>query len=127
MKKLTLKQIKNKIKKTKFEKFDLIIAIGRGGVEPGRLVSAHLKIPLKIINIRYRGKDNNPLYKKPIIKNKLRINNKKILVVDDVSRTGATLKKAKQILKNNKAKTFVINGKADYSLYSFKECIKWPW
>jgi len=46
---------------------------------------------------------------------------------DTVARTGKTLEKAKEILGGNEIKTFVINGKADYSLFDYKECIEWPW
>ena len=53
--------------------------------------------------------------------------NKKILLVDDFSRTGKTFKEAKKLLKGAKIKTFVINGKADYKLYSYKTCLKFPW
>ena len=55
------------------------------------------------------------------------LKDKKILLVDTVSRTGKTLKKAKQLLKGNKIKTFVINGKADYQIINKKECVLMPW
>ena len=201
---LTLAQIKSKIKRVEFERFDLVVAIAKGGINPGLLIADHLKLPLKILHISFRDENNKPLYKKPVsnkslnndYKNnkkliyhnnkkynillkqqystnlliggqdgiccaqeplpdwrniecqepptfvtddnmppvsdrwfltRLKIKNKKILIVDDISRTGATLKKAKEILKGNKLKTFVINGKADYSLYNLKGCVKWPW
>ena len=132
MKKLTLKQIVGRIKKIKFDKFDLIVAIGKDGIMPASLLRYFLKVPVEVIWINYRDKNNNPLYKNPILKkpinDKLRkIKNKRILLVDTVSRTGKTLDKAKELLKGNKIKTFVINGKADYSLYNCKECIEWPW
>ncbi len=132
MKKLTLKQIIIKIKKIKFPKFDLIVAIGKDGIMPASLLKHFLKTPVKVMFINYRNKDNKPIRKKPILikplnKKLKKIKNKKILLVDSISRTGKTLNKAKKVLKGNKIKTFVINGKADYSLYNFKECIEWPW
>jgi len=139
MKKLTLKQITNKIKKIKFNKFDLIVAIGKDGIMPASLLHYFLEIPVKVIWLNYRNKDNKPIRKEPklVKKNFSKKNffrNKKILLVDTVSRTGRTLEKAKEILNNkiynnsnNKIRTFVINGKADYSLFNFKECIDWPW
>jgi len=132
MKKLTLKQITDKIRKINFPKFDLIIAIGRDGIMPASILHHFLKIPVKVIWLNYRDENNKPIKKEPIltkpIKKELKtIKNKNILIVDTVSRTGKTLKKAKEILRENKTKTFVINGKADYSLFNFKECIEWPW
>lgn len=132
MKKITLSHIKNKLKEIDFPKFDLIIAIGNDGIKPAKILKQHLKIPLQIIYLNYRNKDNKPIKKQPILKkplnNKLKsLKNKNILLVDTLSKTGKTLKKAKQILKENKTTTFVINGKADYSLFSYKECIEWPW
>ncbi len=132
MKKLTLKQIISKIKTIKFPKFDLIIAIGKDGIIVASLLHHFLKIPLQVIWLNYRDKNNKPIRKEPILikplNNKLKnLKNKKILLVDAVTRTGKTLNKAKELLKGNKIKTFVINGKADYSLYHFKECIEWPW
>ena len=145
-KKLTLKQITNKIKKINFPKFDLIVAIGKDGIMPASLLHHFLKTPVKVMFINYRDKNNKPIRKEPILKKpfkKIKLlnsknskgfeksktfqNNKKILLLDTISKTGKTLEKAKQLLKNNKVKTFVINGKADYSLYNFKECIEWPW
>ncbi|MBU1005890.1 MAG: phosphoribosyltransferase, partial [Nanoarchaeota archaeon] len=149
MKTLTLKQIITKIKllnlkgskgleksktfqsKVKFDKFDLIVAIGKDGIMPASLLRHFLDLPVYTIWINYRNKENTPIRKSPILtkplnENLKRLKNKNILLVDTVSRTGKTLKKAKDILKGNKIKTFVINGKADYSLYRFKECINWP-
>ncbi|MBP7434248.1 hypothetical protein KA996_11965 [bacterium] len=52
---------------------------------------------------------------------------KKILVVDDRSKTGATLQKAKELLAGAAlVKTFAVNGKADYSLFD-EPCFKMPW
>ena len=128
MKKLTLAQIIKKIKKIRFPKFDLIVAIGKDGIMPASLLHHFLKTPVKVISINYRNKDNKPIRKEPILTKPFKKpKNKKILIVDTVSRTGKTLNKAKEILKRNKIKTFVINGKADYSLYNFKECMEFPW
>jgi len=128
-KKFTKKEIIEKIKKIKFDDFDLIIAVNRGGINPAKTLSKHLKLKINTIHINYRDETHTPKYKKPkLIKNlKIKYKNKKILLVDDVSRTGKTLRTAKKLLKGNKIKTFVINGKADYSLYNCKECFKFPW
>jgi hypoxanthine phosphoribosyltransferase len=132
MKKLTLTQITEKIKAKKFQKFDLIVAIGKDGIMPASLLKHFLDIPVEVIWLNYRNKENKPIREEPILKKPLNkrlklMKNKNILIVDSISKTGKTLEKAKEVLKDNRVKTFVINGKADYSLFKFKECIDWPW
>ena len=94
MKKLTINQIINKIKNIKFPKFDLIVAIGKDGIMPASLLNHFLKTKVQVIWINYRDQDNKPIRKKPIIKKRFRkIKNKKILLVDSVSRSGKTLQR----------------------------------
>jgi len=124
------KQIQNKLDKVFFkEKFDLIVAIARGGVIPGFLISKKLKTDLELLWLRFRDEENKPAFKCPKLIKKIDFNfkGKTILLVDDVSRTGATFKTASKYLKAAKnIKTFVINGKADYYLYD-QACFKLPW
>lgn len=129
MKKITFEQIIEKINNTNFEKFDLVVAIGKGGIIPGALIANRLNLDLKILWLNFRNEKNNPKYGKPKLVREFDFNlkNKKILLVDDVSRTGKTLDTAKGLLKGNKIKTFVVNGKADCSLYNLNDCIEWPW
>ena len=145
MEKLTFNYILRKIKKLKFPKLDLIVAIGKDGIIPASLLQHFLNIPITVIWINYRDENNKPIRKEPkLMKSFKEIKNKKILLVDSVSRTGKTLEKAKTLLKlsnesekglgnsknlqsGNKIKTFVINGKADYNIINKKECVLMPW
>ena len=128
MKKLSFNYLVKKLKKINFPKFDFIVAIGKDGIMPASLLQHLLNTPVEIIWLNYRDKNNKPIRKNPILKKPFKkIKNKKILLVDTVSRTGKTLKKAKTLLKGNKIKTFVINGKADYSVINSKECVLMPW
>jgi xanthine phosphoribosyltransferase len=124
------KQIQNKLDKITFqEKFDLIVAIARGGVIPGFLISKKLKTDLDLLWLKFRDDENKIVFKLPRLIRKLgfEFHGERILLVDDVSKTGATLKIAAKYLKGAKSiKTFVINGKADYFLYD-EECFKFPW
>jgi uncharacterized protein len=53
---------------------------------------------------------------------------KHILLVDDVSVTGATLETAEKLLPNFQVTTLVIKGKADFVLYpDVRACILLPW
>jgi xanthine phosphoribosyltransferase len=54
---------------------------------------------------------------------------KRILLVEDRVKTGASLQLAVQLLKEagaNLVKTFAVNGKADYCLYD-ESCFRFPW
>ena len=130
MEKKSWKQIQNKLDKIVFhEKFDLVVAIARGGVIPGFLISKKIKKGLELIWLRFRDDENKVVFRHPklIKKTEFNFEGKKILLVDDISRTGTTFKAASKYLKGVKSiKTFVINGKADYFLYD-QECFKFPW
>jgi xanthine phosphoribosyltransferase len=122
-----MQEIINKINQFDFPDFDFVIGIARGGIIPAALISQKLNLPLKIINVNYRDENHKPKFDKPILqKPDFNVINKRILLVDDVSRTGKTFNTAKEFLKDNIVKTFVINGKADYYLYN-EECFKFPW
>ena len=117
------------IKKIDFWDFDIIVCIGRGGIIPGSILSYMLDKHLVILWMNFRDEKNQIKYKTPKLIKKFdtKIKNMKILLVDDISKTGKTIGYAKKLLNNNKIKTFVINGNADYSLFNYKECIDWPW
>ena len=52
---------------------------------------------------------------------------KKILLVEDRIKTGATVNLALELLKEAKTiKTLAVNGEADYSLYD-ESCFRFPW
>ena len=126
--KLTLEDIVSKIRKINFGTVDLVVAIGKGGIVPGALIANLLHKEYAVVWLNYRDDNHIPQYEQPRLIKEIdfEYTNKTLLLVDDVSRTGATLKKAKEIF-NTRAKTCVINGKADYSLYDFKECVQFPW
>lgn len=129
MKSITWKEFFELLEKIKFQDFDLIVAIANNGIIPAAFIQQKLKIPMKIIKINYRDENNNPTYDDAILleKDEFTIKGKRILLVDDVSRTGKTISKAKEYLDGNPIKTFVINGKADYSMFNQEECIGMPW
>jgi len=112
-----------------FESFDFIVAIARGGIIPAAFIQQKLNIPMKIININYRDDSHSPQYEdaKLLEEKEFGWKNKKILLVDDVSRTGATLKKAEEYLRGNEIKTCLMNGPGDYRFFESEDCIKMPW
>ena len=125
MRKKSLKEVRYKIDKIVFkEEFDLVVGVARGGIIPGFLLARRLKVELGIIWLKYRDDDNKIVYKKPKLMSEIKceFKDKKLLRVDDVSRTGATFKAAKGFLRGaREVKTLVVNGKEDYWLYD-EEC-----
>jgi uncharacterized protein len=126
----TIDEILNKIKAIKFqEDFDTIVAIARGGIFPAALLEQKLMIDLEIIWLNFRDEKQQPQHDEPVLLKPISFiyKDKKILLVDDRSRTGKTFEKGKALLKGAKfIKTLVVNGKADYPLFD-EDCFTFPW
>jgi hypoxanthine phosphoribosyltransferase len=126
----TIDEILNKIKAIEFqEDFDTIVAIARGGIFPAALLQQKLMIDLDIIWLNFRDEKQQPQHDEPVLLKPISFiyKDKKILLVDDRSRTGKTFNKGKVLLKGAPLiKTFVVNGKADYSLFD-EDCFTFPW
>jgi len=89
----------NKIRKTRYQP-DIIIAIARGGLIPARILTDLLETPqvatIKIELYTDIAQTNlQPTLKQPLT---VPVNGKKILLVDDISDSGQSLKLAKQHL-----------------------------
>ncbi len=111
------------------EDFDMIVAIANGGIVPAALLQQKLKIPVELLKISFRDTTHKPLYSTPqlIAPLQFETEGKKILLVEDRVKTGATLEYAKELLKDAAVvKTFAVNGKADYPLYD-ENCFSFPW
>jgi xanthine phosphoribosyltransferase len=123
-------EIVQALKAMRFEdSFDLIAAIASGGIVPAALVQQRLLVPMFVLNINYRGARHEPLYDKPQLLAPLPFNpaGRRILVVEDRVKTGATIMFAKELLKEAALlKTFAVNGNADYALFN-EECFAFPW
>jgi hypoxanthine phosphoribosyltransferase len=75
-------------------------------------VSQYLKKPLEIIYLNLRNDENEKIRDEALLLKKVdfEFQNKKILLVDDVSRTSLSLEKAKELLNDAKyIKTLVFN------------------
>lgn len=129
MQKISWEQFFQRLDQIEFPKSDLIVAIARGGIIPAAFIQQKLNIPMQIIQINYRDDDHNPQHEdaRLLESSDFQINNQKILLIDDVSRTGKTLNKAKEYLKGNQIETCLVNGKGDHSLFQSDSCLKMPW
>jgi len=128
---LSFKEITERLKKAELPETDLVVGIGTGGIVPASLVAFHLGCDLRILTVNFRDEKNNPHHPSPVVVSKaekINIQGKKVLVVDDVSVTGKTLGAAQNFLGPGKIKTLAMKGKADYILFpEIKDCVKWPW
>jgi uncharacterized protein len=111
------------------ERFDVIVGVAQGGIIPAALIQQEWEIPMRIVRINYRDHENKPRFDDALLQEDgpFPYTGKRILLVDDVSRTGRTLSRAKEYLAGNIVKTFLVNGSADYGLFNTKECLRMPW
>ena len=126
---LELPQIKARLKAQTLPKVDAVIGISSGGITPATLVAYELNLPLYTLAINYRAEDNKPQRQKPELLEPLPKNlPKQLLLVDDVSVTGQTLKLAKGLLNKHEIITLVFKGQGDIVLFpEISSCVHWPW
>lgn len=129
MQTITFVQIIERIRQFHLPHFDMVIGIANGGLVPASLVAFKLGVELSTVRINFRDEKNIPVQDAPIVLSYAeKISNKKLLIIDDVSVTGKTLEKAKEIFIGNDIRTLVFKGKADYVLFpELSECVNWPW
>lgn len=111
------------------EKFDIIVAIANGGIIPAAILNQALQIQFEQLKINLRDENQKPKYPDPLLLEPVGFDfkGKRILLVDDRVKTGASLNFAKDLLKEaSLIKTFAVNGVADYCLFN-EDCFKFPW
>ncbi len=129
MKILTFGQISERLNSFNLPNADVVVGIAEGGLVPASLVAFKIGAELKTIKINYRDETNTPIRTEPaLLSDSLEFKSKKILLIDDVSVTGKTLDKAKELFPGNEIITLTFKGKADYVLFpEINECVSWPW
>ena len=88
-------------------KYDAILAISGGGLFPARLLRNYLNIPIYSINIKFYNENNKKTNEPKILQwlgpnEKKQLENKNILVVDDLDDTRGTILKVLYLLKLDK-------------------------
>ncbi|MBN2766031.1 MAG: phosphoribosyltransferase [Paludibacteraceae bacterium] len=123
-------EITARLKEIHFEEhFDMIVAIANGGLVPAALINQLLNVDVQVLRINFKDEKQNPRYDSPQLLQQINFNfkEKKILLVDDRIKSGATIVLAKELLKEAALiKTFAVNGNADYALYN-ENCFRFPW
>lgn len=127
---LTFSDIAQAIRGAELPVCDLVVGIGRGGIVPACLVAYELQRPLHIAWYNYRDDENRPRHDAPHLMHQsvFPAYARRILLVDDVSVTGNTLKKAGAALRGREVTTLVLKGSADIVLFPhIQSCVDWPW
>jgi hypoxanthine phosphoribosyltransferase len=122
--------ISTALKAFPFPEVDHVVGIATGGIVPASLIAHQLNRPLSLIEINYRARDNSPRYPRPVLLSwqPLPVGGQRVLLVDEVSVTGKTMKFAKTFLTEHEVITFALKGKADYVLFpEIASCVNWPW
>ena len=124
-------EITRRLRAADFPAVDAIVGIQTGGRIPATLLSFHLGLPLYMLPINYRDEDNNPKFEEPLTVGDctdLPPAGSRVLLVDDVSVSGKTLAKARELLGGYEITTFVLKGRGDMVLFpEIKPCVNWPW
>jgi uncharacterized protein len=108
---------------------DLVVGIASGGTVPAGLVAYRLGVPLQLLSINYRDAANRPQRPRPeLLAPSPGPLGRRILLVDDVAVSGATVALARELLAGHEVTTLVLKGRAD--IVAFPEvgtCVLWPW
>ncbi len=121
--------------KTRLKKFDpdFVMALGRGGLMPAVMLGCLMRKEVSMLNISFYKDGAKPekKYAEPKLVSPLRtdVDGKRLVLVDDFVRTGASLKKAQDVLKEKGAeevRTVIVAG-GDGALIEVSGCVKFPW
>ncbi|GAB5559632.1 MAG: hypothetical protein SynsKO_12790 [Synoicihabitans sp.] len=128
---LSMGEIAERLRSAKYPQVDAIVGIQTGGRIPATLLSFHLGLPLYMLPINFRDENNDPRYDEPKVLaavHKLPPAGARVLLVDDVSVSGATMNKARELLPGYAITTFALKGRAEIVLFpEVRQCVHWPW
>lgn len=124
-----LDELRDRLADLSYPPVDAVVAIERGGVLPAQIVAELLGVPLGRLRLHFRDDQNAIVVPHPRLIGDVDVPaSRRVLVVDDVSVTGATLRAAAEALGDRVVTTLVMRGEAD--LVAFPEldgCFRWAW
>jgi hypoxanthine phosphoribosyltransferase len=120
------------LRQIKDEKFDAVVGLTRGGLTPAVLVSQYLDIPMHTLKVSLRDHQE-----KESLKVLDKLSGQRVLVIDDINDTGATINYIKEHWIGNLTYAVLINNEAsdadvDYSSININKMeddvwIVFPW
>jgi len=128
--KIDFETVKRRISEMDLAKTDMVIGIAEGGMPPAKLISEKLGCGLCRVKFSYRNDDNVPIHTVPLLLEEpvLKEGIADILIVDDVSVSGRTLKSACALFAEYNVRTLVLIGTADHVVFpEIRSCVTWPW
>lgn len=127
---LTFEEISARLHAAPLPRVDVVVGITRGGLVPASLAAHQLRVPLVLVSLNYRDDDNKPRHAAPQLLKPLDFDpaGKRLLLVDDVSVSGSTLRTARELMPGADITTLTLKGQADIVLFpEVKPCVHWPW
>ena len=132
---LKMEEILERVRSADFGANDVVVAVGRGGIIPGAIISRELSLGMEIIWVRSYSDDMPPkkVHDMPKLVRDFGadVSGKRVLLVDDVARSGKTLECAKKIFLERGAvavRTVAFVGRgADVTIFETDNCVKFPW
>jgi len=114
------------------DEVDAVVAIARGGIVPGALIAYRLERPLRLLRLTFRDDANAPKTAAPQpLSDAPDVRGQRIVLVDDVTVSGATLRRARELLGADRTTTVAFKGPpgaADVVLFpDVPRCVRWPW
>ncbi len=122
--------IRERLRKVSLPGGDHVVGILTGGTVPAALVAYRLGLPLEYLHLRFRNPDNEPESDAPRLLAPVPDipPGASILIVDDVSVSGATFRRARDCFPGHPVVTIAFKGSADVVLFpEIKGCVRWPW
>ena len=128
---VTLEEVEHRLRTITMPPVDAVVAIERGGRVPGELIASIIDRPLGLLRLAYRDDSNVVQLAEPVVLHQTAVPcpaGGRVLLVDDVSASGATLRRSILELPGFTVTTLVLKGTAD--IVAFPEldtCVTWPW
>ncbi len=127
---LSFAAIRERLREVSLPAGDHVVGIHTGGTVPAALVAYRMGLPLDYLHLRFRNPDNKPesdaprlLAPVPDIPPGV-----SILLVDDVSVSRATFRRARACFPRHPVVTIAFKGSADVVLFpEIEGCVRWPW
>ena len=127
---LDFQEISRRLKELTLPPVDHVVGIATGGIVPASLLAFHLGAPLSIIKLNFRDEENRPRRAAPTLLEPFEPPppGSRVLLVDDVSVSGATMEVAKGFLDDCLVTTLAFKGRADHVILpEVASCVIWPW